>query len=277
MNEFLQIMIWPFLACLVLTGIHAYLGLHVIERQVIFVDLALAQIAVLGASIALVFGHGLDSAASYWLSLSFTVIGAGLFSLTRFRRQRIPHEAIIGIVYVVCAALLLLVLNFSGEGTEQIRQSLVGNILLITPHELWKIFLIYSAVGFLHYAFRRPFLLISSDPAGAFRQGLNVRWWDFLFYATLGIVVTSSVKIAGVLLVFSFLVIPAVAAMLYAQSHRGRLIFGWMFGTVGSMAGIAVSYFFDWPTAASVVCVFAFLLLAAAGMRHFLDAPSGSG
>src|SRR3989338_959564 len=105
MNGFFEIMAWPFLACLVLAGIHAYLGLHVIEREVIFVDLALAQIAALGGSLALVVGYGMDSAHSYWLSLGFTIAGAAIFSLTRFKKQLIPQEAIIGITYAVSAAL----------------------------------------------------------------------------------------------------------------------------------------------------------------------------
>ncbi|MCA9402050.1 MAG: metal ABC transporter permease, partial [Candidatus Omnitrophica bacterium] len=126
MVEFLQVMLWPFLACLVLTGIHAYLGFHVIERQVIFVDLALAQIAVLGASLALLFGFEMDSAPAYFISLAFTIVGAALFALTRFQKQKVPHEAYIGIVYVVSSALMLIVLSYSGEGTEHIRHSLVG-------------------------------------------------------------------------------------------------------------------------------------------------------
>lgn len=261
MIEFLQIMIIPFMACLVLTGIHAYLGFHVIERQVIFVDLALAQIAVLGASCAILFGFEMESIQGYMISLTFTVIGAGLFALTRFKKQKIPHEAIIGIVYVVSSALMLIVLSYSGEGTEHIRQSLLGNILLVSPKEVGRILIIYSLMGVIHFVFRKQFYLISQNPEKAFEQGLNVRGWDFLFYVTFAFVVTSSVKIAGVLLVFSFLVIPAVCAMILADNLRVRLILGWSIGTVGSIIGMIVSYSFDLPTGASVVCVFGVMLL----------------
>lgn len=261
MSEFLQIMMLPFLACLVFTGIHAYLGFHVIERQVIFVDLALAQIAVLGASVALCFGFEMDSMQGYVISLTFTIIGAGLFALTRFKKQKIPHESIIGIVYVVASALMLIVLSYSGEGTEHIRQSLVGNILLVSPLDVLKIFIIYSFVGVVHFLFRKQFYLISQNPDQAFEKGLNVRGWDFLFYVTFALVVTSSVKIAGVLLVFSFLVIPAVCAMILSDNLRYRLTLGWGIGTVGSIVGMAVSYYFDLPTGASVVCVFGVMLL----------------
>ncbi len=261
MGEIISIMLMPFLACLVLTGIHSYLGLHVIERQVIFVDLALAQIAVLGASIAIIFGFEMDSTQGYFISLTFTLIGAALFALTRFKKQKIPHEAIIGIVYVVSSALMLIVLNFSEEGTEHIRQSLVGNILLVSPVEVLKIFVIYAVVGFIHFLFRKQFYLISESPKLAFEQGLNVRGWDFLFYATFGLIVTSSVKVAGVLLVFSFLVIPAVCAMMLAENLKRRLVLGWIIGILGSIIGLVVSYFFDLPTGASVVCVFGVLLI----------------
>lgn len=261
MMEFFQIMFLPFLACLILTGIHAYLGLHVIERQVIFVDLALAQIAVLGASIALIAGYGADTLQGYLFSLLFAVIGAAIFAMTRYKKQKVPQEAIIGIVYVVCAALMVIVLGYSGEGTEHIRQSLVGNILLVGPGELIKMLVIYSVVGMIHYIHRTKFFLISHDPQQAFREGINVRAWDFLFYVTFGFVVTSSVQIAGVLLVFSFLVIPAVAAMILTDDLKKRLYLGWIIGTAGSLLGMIVSYFLDLPSGASVVCTFGVLLL----------------
>lgn len=264
MMEFMQIMIMPFFACLVLTGIHAYLGLHVIERQVIFVDLALAQIAVLGASFGILIGLEMGSIQSYSISLSFTLIGAGLFAATRFQKQKIPHEAIIGIVYVVSSALMLIVLSYSGEGTEHIRHSFVGNIFLVSPKEVLKILIIYSVVGVIHFTCRKPFFLISSSPDQAFKQGLNVKAWDFLFYALFGFVVTSSVEIAGVLLVFSFLVIPAVCAIILSDKMKTRLFLGWVIGTIGSMLGMVVSYLYDLPTGASVVCVFGLLLLMTA-------------
>ncbi len=260
-EQFFQIMTLPLLACLVLTGIHAYLGLHVIERQVIFVDLALAQIAALGASLALLVGHDMHSAESYWISLGLTIVGAGLFSLSRLRQQKIPQEAIIGITYVVSAAILIMVHNRCGEGDEHIRQALIGNVLLVRPEEVIKIFLIYSAVGLFHFFYREKFLLISQRPEEAFKRGMNVKLWDFLFYASFGIVVTSSVKIAGVLLVFSFLVVPAAAAVLFSQTVKGRLVLGWGIGFLASILGMAVSYFLDFPTGASVVCVFGLLLV----------------
>ncbi len=270
MNEFLHVMMLPFLACLILTGIHAYLGLHVIERQVIFVDLALAQIAALGASLSLIFGQGMDSAHSYWISLGFTIAGAAVFSLTRFKKQRIPQEAIIGIVYAVSAAALVMVLSRSGEGDEHIRQALVGNVLLVGWPEVLKIFVIYAVIGLFHFAYRKNFLLISQNADEAYRKGLNIRFWDFLFYVSFGVVVTSSVKIAGVLLVFSFLVVPAACAVLFARSVKNKLILGWTIGFLASVLGMAVSYYWDFPTGASVVCVFGVILLFLGLVKRFV-------
>lgn len=264
MSEFIQIMLWPLLACLVMAGIHAYLGFHVIERQVIFVDLALAQIAVLGASFALVAGHDLDSSQAYWWSLGFAVLGAAIFSLTRFKNQRVPQEAIIGITFAVSAALLVIILSHSAEGDEHIKQALAGNILLVNPAEVRKLTGIYAVVGLLHFMYRKQFLAISKDPHTAMQQGLNIRGWDFLFYVLFGVVVTSSVKIAGVLLVFAFLVVPSVCALICSSHLKSRLAIGWAVGFAGSILGIAASYYLDFPTGASIVCVLGIILIAIA-------------
>lgn len=269
MNDFFHLMALPFAACLILTGMHAYLGLHVIEREVIFVDLALAQIAAFGTGLALIAGFGSDSAASYWISFGFALVGAAIFSLTRFKKQRIPQEAVIGIVYAVSAAFLILVLSRSGEGDEHIRQALAGNILLVSKKQVLEIAVVYSLLGVLHYVLRSRFLLISKDPAAATKT-MNVRFWDFVFYATFAAVVTSSVKIAGVLLVFSFLIVPAACAVLFFDDVKKRLIFGWSTGFFVSALGMAASYFLDLPTGAAVVCAFGIALaVLAAGKCIF--------
>jgi zinc/manganese transport system permease protein len=262
MAGFVHVMTLPFLTCLILAGIYTYLGLHVIEREVIFVDLALAQIAALGASIALVIGASIDSGYSYWISLGFTIIGATIFALSRFRKQRIPQEAIIGIAYAVSAALLILVLSRSGEGDEHIKQALIGNILLIAPREAWSVFIMSLAVGIFHFFYRKQFLLISRNPVAASRKGLNIKLFDFLFYVSLGLVVTSSVRIAGVLLIFTFLIVPAACAVLFSNTIKTRLMLGWFVGFLASILGLVVSYYMDLPTGASVVCSFGAMLIA---------------
>lgn len=268
MSAFLEIMWVPFAACLVLTWIHAYLGMHVLQREIIFVDLSLAQIAALGTILALLLGFEMHSWQAYWFSLSATFLGATLFALTRTRYQRVPQEAVIGIVYVVSAALAVLILHGSPEGDEHIQHMLVGDILLVSPQEVLKMGALYSVIGAAHWFFRKPLMLISSDPEKAREKGLRLRLWDLLFYGTFGIVVTSSVEIAGVLLVFSFLIIPAVAAKLFFRAWTQRLFFGWAFGMCASAAGILLSYVADWPTGATLVCTFGtFLALLACFKR----------
>ena len=261
-----QLLLWPFLACLILTGIHAYLGLHVVERGVIFVDLALAQVAALGSTVAVLAGFDLHDRAAYLFSLSFTLAGAGIFSMIRSKRSRIPHEAIIGIVYAVSAAGAILIMDRLPEGAEHLKHIMVGNLLAADHAEILKMAAIYSGVGVLHWIFRKPLLAISTNQNPEV-GGYKVRWWDFLFYATFGLVVTSSVQIAGVLLVFSFLIVPPVTAMLYTKSLGARLTFGWIMGAAVSFLGIYGSYRWDTPTGATVVCVFGGALLILAAVR----------
>jgi zinc/manganese transport system permease protein len=254
----------PFVASLILTGIHAYLGVHVVERGVIFVDLSLAQIAALGATIALFLpgSTGDPHAPSvYWTSLGFTFIGAAIFSLVRVRRSRIPQEAIIGISYAVASAAAILAMSKSTSQAEHLEDMLVGNIIAVSWGEVAKTAALYGAVGIFHFIFRRQFLAISMQHDEPERTGLNVRLWDFLFYASFGFVVTSSVAIAGVLLVFCYLIVPSVAAMLYAESIGRRLAIGWTMGTVVSAAGVYLSLILDLPTGATIVCTFGVALI----------------
>ncbi len=275
MTDVIQFMTYPFLACLVLTGIHTYLGQHVIERQVIFVDLSLAQIAALGASIALIMGHELNTPLSYWLSLVFTVLGAVIFAFSRFRKQLIPQEAVIGASYAVSAALLILVLSLADEGDEHIREALIGKLLLVSDKEVLKMFLIYAGVGIFHYLARDKFFLISRDHDGASKK-LNIRLWDFLFYVSFGIVVTSSVEVAGVLLVFSFLVMPAACSILFAQTIQGRLVVGWGIGFLASVTGMAASYFLDLPTAPTIICILGVVLYGSIFIKNLRQAKIGA-
>lgn len=267
MNDFLLLMSRPFLACVVLTGIHAYLGLHVIARRVIFVDLALAQMAALGSVLAVLSGFELESISSYGFSLAATFSGALLLSLLRSRTEKIPQEAVVGIVYAVSAAAAILLLSRSAEGDEHIRRMLVGNILVVRFEDILKMGLLYVMIGLLHWLFRKEFILVSADPDAARRQKLSIRFWDFIFYATFALVVTSSVRVAGVLLVFSFLIIPPAIAILFAEKWTSRLKIGWVVGTAVSLAGIAGSYFLDLPTGAAVVCAFGAALVCAAAIK----------
>jgi zinc/manganese transport system permease protein len=256
----------PFLACLVLTGIHVYLGLHVLARGVIFVDLALAQMAALGISVAFLAGHTVQSDAAYWYALAFAGGGAVLFAVTRARRAPIPQEAIIGIVYAVSAAAAILVVDQAPQGSEHIKQLLVGGLLTVTPREVATVAVLYAIVGAVHWAARRPLLEISFDPEGAAR-GRRVVWWDVAFYASFGLVVTSSVRMAGVLLVFSYLIVPAACAGLLTSSIAGRLAVGWSLGALVSALGLGAAYRWDLPTGATIVTTFGLLLAVLATGR----------
>jgi zinc/manganese transport system permease protein len=259
--EILPFLIWPFVASLILTGIHAYLGVHVVERGVIFVDLALAQIAALGATFAILIGMDPHGRGAYFLSLGFTFLGAGIFALARTRRGHIPQEAFIGIAYAVASAAAILAMSKATGETEHLKDMLVGNILAVSRAEVAKTAILYGVVGLFHYIFRRRFLLISTNHAEAERQGLNVKLWDFLFYASFGFVVTSSVAIAGVLLVFCYLIVPSVGAMLFADKVGPRLAIGWTMGTLVSALGVYLSVSLDTPTGATIVCTFGGVLI----------------
>ncbi len=248
-------------ACFILTGIHAYLGIHVVERKVIFVDLSLAQVAALGAVIASLFKMDIHGNGAYLMALSFTFIGAAVFSLTRTRDDKIPQEAIIGIVYAVSTSLAILLLSKSAEAAEHLQEMLVGNILFVSWADNLKILILYGIIGFFHIVFRKQFVMVSFALNDAIERKLKVKIWDFLFYITFGFVVTSSVRIAGVLLVFSFLVVPSVCGVMFAGSIWKRLLVGWTVGLLTSCLGIFASLRYDFPTGASIVCAFGLMLV----------------
>jgi zinc/manganese transport system permease protein len=263
--ELFTLWLWPFLALLLLPGILVYFGLHVVERGIIFVDLALAQVAALGICVAIFLGaHPGHDVLPYALSLVFTLLGAALFALTRFRHSRVPQEAFIGIIYVVAAAAATLVLSHSAEGDEEIKNLLVGNILLVNRAEVLRAFSLFAAVGILHYFLRARFLGITFRDRKVPGLGIPLRLWDFLFYGTFGVVVTSFVQIAGVYLVFSYLIVPAVCGALLCETIRGRLLVGWSVAFVAGLAGLTTSVkaeTLDLPTGPTIVCFFGLLLL----------------
>ena len=233
-------MFWPIVACVLLPWLLVYLGLHVVRRGIIFIDIAMAQMASLGICVAVLFHLNLESWPAFGIALGFTLLGAALFSLTGKRASEIPQEAVIGISYVVAAAAAVLLLSRAAEGDEEIKNMLVGLV---------------------HFTLRRSFLLVSFDRDAAYERGLRVRWWDFLFYALFGLVVTSFVRIAGVLLVFSYLIVPAVCGINLGKSLGNRLLIGWLIALLGGIAGLFFSYRWDLPSGAAIVCTFGALLV----------------
>jgi len=271
----LQFLVPPIVASLIIAGIHAYLGLHVVERGVIFVDLSLAQIASLGAAIGVWVGYDAGAPAIYWMSLAFTLLGALIFAMIKGQDAHIPQEAIIGISYAVASAAVILTMSKTSGEAEHLKDMLVGNILSVQWPEVWLTGGIYLAIGIFHWVFRKRFLEISIDAKAVAARGVSVRFWDFLFYASFGFVVTRSVAIAGVLLVFCYLIVPSVGAMLWATRIGSRLAIGWVMGVLVSILGMYFSAVFDPPTGATIVCTFGLALILMAGLRPIIVRRAG--
>jgi len=273
MMDTVQFLLVAFLVAMLLTGIHTYFGIHVLSRNIIFVDLALAQISALGATVAFMFGYLPQSPAAYAYSLSFTLAGAVILSFSRNWTGRLSQETFIGVIYVISAAAAFLLVDRAPQGAEHIKQLLVGSILTATREDLAGLLGLYTLIALFHWLFRKRFLLLSLSPHEARQQGLRVWLWDFLFYASFGLVVTSSVAIAGVLLVFSFLIIPAAIGIIFSADISVRLLIGWTAGTAASAIGLGASYYWDLPTGAAMVCAFGVTLVVAALAKPWLFVP----
>jgi zinc/manganese transport system permease protein len=261
----------PLAAAIVLTGIHTWFGLQVLRRNVVFADLALAQVSALGATVAVVEGHAIASAAGYAYTLLFTAAGALLLTASRAMSRNVRQEAFIGVLYVVAAAATILVVDRSPQGAEHVKKMLVGSILSVTTDDLERFVILYGAIGIFHWFLRRP-LLAAADSATS--GGTARMLWDLVFYLSFGLVVTSSVGIAGVLLVFCFLIVPALVGSMFTARIGAALVIGWIAGTIASIIGIFGSFVFDAPTGALTVMTFAIVLIAAGALRAFVTAPA---
>jgi zinc/manganese transport system permease protein len=272
-----DVMFWPSVACVLLPWLLVYLGIHVVQRGIIFIDIAMAQMASLGICVAVLLHIDLEGPATFAIALAFTLLGAAIFSFTGKRASEVPQEAVIGIAYVVATAAAVLLLSRAAEGDEEIKNMLVGNILLVSPAEVGQCFALFAAIGVFHALLRRQFMLVSFDQEAAYREGLSVRWWDFLFYASFGVVVTSFVRIAGVLLVFTYLIVPAVCGISLAGSLRQRLVIGWLLSLAGGIAGLFLSFRFDLPSGAAIVCTFGVFLVVVTGAAALRDVLASRG
>lgn len=276
MPDLAALLFIPFLAACLFVGIHSWLGLQVLRRKVVFADLALAQLSALGGTIAVAVGHAPGDPASFGYAFALTLFGAGLLTATRNVSARVGQEAIIGILYVVATAASILVVDRSPQGAEHVKRMLVGDILTVSAADLLKLALAYGTVGIVHALCRHRFL--ATDDGRAPPRPKSSLLWDFLFYATFGLVVTSSVAVAGVLLVFSFLIIPAVIGSLFTSRIGMAFGVGWGAGIAASALGFATSVALDAPTGATMVVSFATALLVAAGVRAlFVAAPAARG
>jgi zinc/manganese transport system permease protein len=265
----IELLLWPFVAGLVLTLIHAWFGLHVLARSVVFVDLSLAQVAALGLTVAILAGHDVQGEAAYWYALAFALGGAVLFALVRGSERSIQQEAVIGIVYAVSASLGVIALDRAPQGAEHIKQLLIGSILTVTPHEVGAIAVLYVLIGVVHFAVRRAFIEVSFDPQRAAAHGRRLFLWDVIFYGSFALVVTSSVRMAGVLLVFAYLIVPAALASLSTRDLLRRLLLAWAIGVALTAAGLYASWTWDLPTGPAIVSTFG-AAMALAGLAFAL-------
>jgi zinc/manganese transport system permease protein len=271
-----EVMKWPLAASLILPPLLVYLGLHVVEREVIFVDLALAQVATLGTCVALLFGYHFDDRMAFWISLAVTFGAAALFSWSRSsEEQPVPQEAIIGITFVVAAAGVILLLSRVAGGKEELEHLLTGDILNVTALDVAQRTLLFAILAGFYGAFHKRFALISATPATAYAQGLNVRLWDFLFYAAFAVIVVSYVRVAGVLLTFAYLIVPAVCAVMLAQRWMHRLAIGWGIAAASSLVGLVASYRLDLPTGAAIVCACGLALIIVSIVAATRRRPAG--
>jgi zinc/manganese transport system permease protein len=269
-SEALTFLALPFIASVVFVLIHAYLGVHVLRRKIIFADLALAQLSALGASVAFANGYDVTSAAGFAYAFVFTAIGAALLTLTRNLASFVSQEAVVGIVYVVATAATILVVDRSPLGAEHVKKILVGSILTVDGADVAKFAALYTVIGLLHWWARRPLLSLSNERAPQGRSRLEVWSWDFGFFLSFGIVVTSSVTTAGVLLVFSLLIVPAVIGFTFSDKLSVVLLIAWSTGIAASAAGLAGSYALDLPTGAAMVTALAGFLVLASLVKVFI-------
>jgi zinc/manganese transport system permease protein len=265
--EALTFLFYPVLGCVLLILIHAYFGIHILERGIIFVDLAMAQIIALGIALALLLGHE-DAMHRTVYAILFAILGASILSMARRIQRIVNMEAFIGVLYIFSLAGSILILDRTPHGLEEFRTILNGNILWVTPSDILKTFLLYAAIGLLHLIFRKKFFALSYEES-------NGPFWEFLFFLSFAFVLVSSVQLAGILQVFSFLVIPALIGRLFTRSPMKILIGGWGIGLAASMVGITLSYKLDFPTAplivASLSVAFFLLLILRIGRMQRTD------
>jgi zinc/manganese transport system permease protein len=255
--NFLAVMALPLLACLLLVLILPALGRHVLARGVIFVDLALAQIAALGQSVAFLLGADPHDASTYYWSFGFTLLGAALFSFLWDREHSVLQEAFIGISFALATAATLLLLSNAPHGAEHVSGALSGEALgWVTWKDIAIMATLYAIVGAFLFLNRQKLRLCSEDPKKARQMGMSVKTWDFVFYASFGLVVTSSVRVSGVLAVFSFLIVPVVCSTLLGRRGPAQLYWAWAIALVVSILGAVFSYLKDWPMGATIVCLF---------------------
>ena len=264
MIEAIQFLLAPFCACVIMVTLFGYLGIHVLKREIIFIDIALAQIAAVGATVAHLFFHAEEhSLFAFLSSFGFTVMIAIFYSQVGKRIKQIPHEAIIGVSYAIAAAAALFLLATAAGGDVHLEHMLTGSILWADWHEIMQVGTVFGLVGLFHFIYRNRFIKFSDEMDKADHHEKS-SLWDFLFYMSIGLVITLSVHIAGVLVIFSFLIIPATISAFFATSWMNRVFIAWIVGILSIISGLAFSYRFDYSCGPSVVLFLGLFLIIGA-------------
>lgn len=271
MWEIIQFLLPPLVSCIAMVGIFGYLGIHVIEREIIFIDIALAQIAAVGSAFAFVIWRSEESSfVAYACAFGFLTLASLFYSQIRRRVTQIPIEAVIGVSYAIAAAAALFLLAMTAGGDVHLEHMLVGSILWAKWADILVCAIVYMGVGVFHYIFRDRFRKISQEYRETRGKDIQTAGWDFLFYVTMAIVILLSVRIGGVLVIYSLLVIPATFAAMFAKNWGRRLVIAWILGFGASLAGLAFSYTLDFSCGPSVVMFLGLALIVAALTKNRL-------
>ncbi|MCP4723991.1 MAG: metal ABC transporter permease [bacterium] len=255
MLETITFLAAPIAGCIVMAGILSYFGNHILTRGLIFIDIALAQIAALGTMIGLLMGFTEDTISVEMVSLLFTMIIITIFALTKFEKQVIPQEAIIGIIYGLGLGLAWLIAEKIPGGSNFLTKTITGNILWITWGKVLAFFILFLLIAFIHYFFRKPFIRISESRKNLPYSIKKVRIYELIFYLTFSIVVVRTVPVGGIFLVFTLLIAPTAIATLFTQKWINRFIWSWIIGIAGSLAGVFVSYNMNISNGPAIVCL----------------------
>lgn len=244
-------------ASLIVGAVCAYLGVYVVLRRIVFVGAALAQVSSAGVGIAILTGK--DPSV---MSLLLTLGGVAAFSI-KSRDKRTTQESLIGVGYAVASALAVLFVAKSAQGEAHMLDVLSGNILTVTAQQVWWMSVVGLSAIAIHTLFHKQFVYSAFDPDTAQASGVRSNLWDLLFFLTLGVVISFSIKLAGTLLVFAFLVVPAVTALLLSQRLGRIYAIAIASAAISTVAGLYASVRMDLPSGPAIVaCSFVILLVA---------------
>ncbi|MDX2415115.1 MAG: metal ABC transporter permease [Bacteroidales bacterium] len=259
----------PLVACVLIVLINVYFGVHVIKREIIFIDIALASIAALGSAVGMVLfelkhgghSHEAHGILPYVFSLLFISIASGAFTILKHRKISIPLEALIGIAYAVATTLTVIFLDKGAGGDVHVHDMLVGSVLWVSWEKVIRLAVVVAIVGSFHIIFRSRFIQLTDNFQDACKELKRPKLWDFLFFFSFGLVVVEAVSIAGILTVFAFLILPASLSAFFTKGWTPKLIAGWSAGIMASFLGLLLSLKLDVPSAPVIIVLLGIFLI----------------